>query len=256
MNPPSGLLAVRAVAPEYEARASFLADQLQLEASDSQGDLILQVGDHLALAIENSRQHPLHIDFASAKLNWRRQHGGGLSQPLAKAAGLKSLLKQFEEPWIVDGTAGLGRDAFMLANWGCRVTMVEQSQVLAWMLEEALARADLSVADVCGRMSLVHGHAENVLAQLAEVPQVIYLDPMFPDVGRSASVKGELQILQRLHGVKVEQQEADQALLRTARQFQHCRVVVKRPSHAPLLSADAPTYQIKGRTTRFDVYVS
>jgi len=217
----------------------------------------LKVGEQLSLAVAGSRQHPLSIDFRSAQLNYRRQHGGRFSQSLAKAVGLKTILKKEKTPLVLDCTAGLGRDAFMLASWGCRVLMVEQSRVLALMLEEALALAAMSpVAEIIDNLELRHDDSLGYLQAHAEAsrPCVIYLDPMFPERKQTAKVKGELQILHKLHDSEVF--HTDELLLAAALEIPNCRIVFKRPSSATPVSSRLPGYQVKGKTTRFDVYLS
>ncbi|MGL4894422.1 MAG: class I SAM-dependent methyltransferase, partial [Shewanella sp.] len=58
------------------------------------------------------------VDFVTGAVAHRRKFGGGRGQSIAKAVGLK----QGVTPKVVDGTAGLGRDAFVLASLGCTVT--------------------------------------------------------------------------------------------------------------------------------------
>ncbi len=60
----------------------------------------------------------------------RRKFGGGKGRAIAKAAGLN----KGATPTILDGTAGLGRDAFVLASLGCKVQMVERHPVVAALL--------------------------------------------------------------------------------------------------------------------------
>jgi 16S rRNA (guanine1516-N2)-methyltransferase len=42
---------------------------------------------------------------------------------------------------VIDGTAGLGKDAFVLAGLGCKVTLVERHPVVVALLADGLARA-------------------------------------------------------------------------------------------------------------------
>ena len=56
----------------------------------------------------------LACDFVGGPVNHRLRFGGGRGQDLARAAGLKPGVN----PHIVDATAGLGRDAFLLASLG------------------------------------------------------------------------------------------------------------------------------------------
>lgn len=134
---------------------------------------------------------PLSVDFVSGKAAHRRQFGGGRGQLVAKACGLTKGIT----PSVVDATAGLGRDAFVLASLGAQVLMIERVEAIAALLQDGLERAASAdeTALIAGRMALRHGDAAEQLAALiadAEfAPQVIHLDPMFPHREKSALVK-------------------------------------------------------------------
>ena len=84
------------------------------------------------------------------------------------------------------------------------------------------------------------------------LPDVIYIDPMYPERKKSALVKKDMQVLQRLLG----KDENAAALLNTAIECAARRVVVKRPLHAPALSDIKPTTRISSKKTRYDVYIT
>ena len=179
----------------------------------------------------------------------RRKFGGGRGQDIAKAIGLKHGFT----PHVLDATAGLGRDAFVLASLGCRVTLMERMPVVAALLDDGLERAKLNseVGEIAQRMQLVHASSiENM--NLAEQVDVIYLDPMYPHREKSAAVKKEMRVFQSLVG---EDLDAD-ALLAPALALAKYRVVVKRPSYAPPLNNIKPSTSIKMKKNRFDVYVN
>ena len=93
-------------------------------------------------------------------------------------------------------------------------------------------------------------YIEQSIASDSEPPDVIYIDPMFPERKKSALVKKDMQILQRLHG------EDDNAaeLLENALLFAKKRVVVKRPIQAETVSEKKPNTCIKSKKTRYDIY--
>ena len=80
-----------------------------------------------------SSQKPLLIDFNSGPLQHRRLHGGR-KELLLKAVAARP------GRHVVDCTAGLGVDAFLMAANGCTVTLLERSPVLALLLADALRR--------------------------------------------------------------------------------------------------------------------
>ncbi len=192
---------------------------------------------------------PIYVDFVGGKVAHRRQFGGGRGQPIAKAVGLKPGIN----PHILDATAGLGRDSFLFASLGCRVTMVEQSPVIAALLENGLQRglADSEIAEICQRMALINSDSTDHLQQCIEQPDVIYLDPMYPHREKSALVKKEMRLFQLLLGEPAD----NSALLAAALNCAKKRVVVKRPKGAEVLSEQKPTMSICSKNTRYDVYV-
>ncbi|HDI1215291.1 TPA: class I SAM-dependent methyltransferase [Aeromonas hydrophila] len=192
----------------------------------------------------------VYVDFVEGAVAHRRKFGGGRGQSIAKAVGLKAGAM----PRVVDATAGLGRDAFVLASLGCKVTMIERSPVVAALLQDGLARAaqDPEIGPwVRERMQLLHGPAVETLLGLAERPDVIYLDPMFPHKQKSALVKKEMRVFQSLVGPDLD---AD-ALLPAALAMADKRVVVKRPDYAGWLNEHKPSMAIETKSNRFDVYV-
>lgn len=192
------------------------------------------------------------VDFVAGAVAHRRRFGGGRGQSIARAVGLKG----GASPTVLDATGGLGRDAFVLASLGCRVTLLERSPVVAALLEDGLerARADAEIGLwVAERMLLVHADAVAWMDGLAErdFPDVVYLDPMFPHRRKSAQVKKEMALFQQLLGGDEDADRLLPAALRVARK----RVVVKRPDYAPLLGGIEPTMAITSKKHRFDVYV-
>lgn len=189
------------------------------------------------------------IDFLSAASTYRRKFGGGASQLIAKAVGVKPGFR----PSIVDATAGLGRDSFVLANLGCNVQMIERSPVIAAALQEALEKAahDADMKDIIARMQLVAGDAIAWLnAAKPPFPDVITLDPMFPHREKSALVKKEMRLFRDLVGGD----EDAPLLLEAALAKATYRVVVKRPRIAPSLQGIPPSFKLEGASTRFDIY--
>lgn len=204
----------------------------------------------LALWRPESREHPVSADFLSSSADYRRRHGGGRGQALARAAGLR----RGHTPKVIDATGGLGRDAFVLASLGCEVTLIERQPVIAALLEDALERARSTkgaAADAARRMTLVCADAIHWLAaQPAPAADVIYLDPMYPSRGKSALPGREMQLLQQVAGAD----EDIAALLNAALTTAGRRVVLKRPRLAPRAPGPTPEISLTGKSTRYDIY--
>jgi 16S rRNA (guanine1516-N2)-methyltransferase len=194
---------------------------------------------------------PVYVDFTAGAADYRRRYGGGRQQPLARAVGLKG----GAAPTVIDPTAGLGQDAFVLASLGCRVCLVERSPVIAALLRDGLQRAiqdpDIGIL-IQERLSLRVADGRDYLQELDEDrwPDVIYLDPMYPHRRKTALAGKEMRLLKALVG---DDHDAS-GLLAVALMRARRRVVVKRPRRAPALSGPAPDTRIIAPNTRFDLY--
>jgi 16S rRNA (guanine1516-N2)-methyltransferase len=190
-----------------------------------------------------------HIDFLTGKIGYRSKHL--TNELLAKAVGVKK--NQILS--VIDATAGLGRDGFILACLGCEVTMLERSPVVAESLQDALTRA-LSDAELAQKLSLklINSDAKDYFLSLtaAQFPDVIYLDPMHPVRTKSALVKKDMRLLREIVG---EDLDADMLLL-IALNCAKRRVVVKRPRLALPLAERKPDIVMLGKHSRFDIYLT
>ncbi|MEO8411568.1 MAG: class I SAM-dependent methyltransferase [Propionivibrio sp.] len=205
---------------------------------------VVEVGDLSAHAAG-----PVGVDFATGAMAHRRRFGGGRGQLIARAVGLQLGIR----PTVVDATAGLGRDAFVLAQLGCTVTLIERQPLIAALLEDGLQRAltDTEVSAIVARMRLLPGDAIELMRAWPDAPpQVVYLDPMFPHRDKSALVKKEMRIFRLLAGDDLDAP----ALLAAALDLATHRVVVKRPRKAPAIAGEAPGYVLEGESSRYDVY--
>lgn len=192
----------------------------------------------------------LTTNFLSGNTGYRRLHGGGIHQPLARAVGIKP----GRRPAIVDATAGLGVDSFILAALGCRVTMIERSPVIGALLADGLERAASHPATetIMERIHLLLGNARELITALREQPDTVYLDPMYPHRHGSALNKKTMRIIRELVG---DDHDAGD-LLEAALNIAGNRVVVKRPKGAPELSDRRPTHIVTMKNSRFDVYLT
>ena len=189
--------------------------------------------------------NPLYIDFVAGKAAHRRQQPG--KELLAKAVGFRATTP----PTIIDATAGLGQDAFVLASLGCSVILIERCEMLHALLADALERAHQhpDTAAIAARMQLHYGSAQEWLPQF--MADVVYLDPMYPSRDKTALVKKEMRILRDLVGDNEDASE----VLAIARGSAQKRVVVKRPRLGEYLAEQKPDFCYTSKQCRFDVYV-
>ncbi len=200
--------------------------------------------------IDEPKLGAITVDFVTGAAAHRRKFGGGKGQSIAKAVGLN----KGATPVVLDATAGLGRDGFVLASLGCKVILHERHPVVAALLYDGLQRAydDIEIGPwMRENMSLVFGTSHTLLSQCVSTPDVVYLDPMFPHREKSALVKKEMRVFQELVGADTDADD----LLDFAYPLASKRVVVKRPDYAPFLNDKTPSMQIKTKKNRFDVYV-
>ena len=202
----------------------------------------------------------VHIDFITGDLAHRQKYGGGRGQSIAKAVGLK---QGTPPPRVLDATAGLAKDAYVLACLGCSMTLVERSPIIVELIKDAIYRAEedehfktivekgFEVINQSSIEYLTELKNKDVIYPEVIYPDVIYLDPMYPDKKKSASVKKNMQILQKLLGKDEDTQELLNAALNVAKK----RVVVKRPKGAENLTELKPTYTVESKKTRYDVYI-
>lgn len=197
---------------------------------------------HIEL-IDKSGKKPFYIDYAQGQLGYRLQRVGKRDL-IARAIGVKS----DEKPSVLDLTAGLGRDAMVLAHVGCEVMMVERHPVIAILVQDALSRyLPLHPGLI---ISLQICDALSYLEKINSV-EVIYIDPMFAPRQKIALVKKEMRILRDIVG---EDDDATVLVMKALDKAKK-RVVVKRGLHDPLLTKIEPNFQIKGKANRFDVYL-
>ena len=236
-------------------QARALADQLSLtfldtypETSNYRFLLVYSQNDsdyQLELHFPNENLNPLLVDYHDQQLQYRQKYGGGRQQAIAKAVGLK----RGYNPKLLDATAGLGKDAFILASLNCEVTLCERNPVIHALLADGLRR----LAQAGSQAPTLTLHFQNSFDFIKKHPaefDVIYLDPMYPHRTKSALVKKEMRILRDLVGDDTDFDSVLEAALQNAKQ----RVVVKRPKSAESIGAIPPTHSIESKKTRYDVY--
>jgi 16S rRNA (guanine1516-N2)-methyltransferase len=208
--------------------------------------------------LQDETMSPLAVDFTSSALVHRLKHGLSKNQPLGKALGLRSTNPDLA-PSVFDATAGLGTDALVIAALGCRVRSIERSDAVYALLEDGMERLrakaidDEALRQIASRMSFEHADAKAVLNSLMVKPDVVYLDPMYPDDGRSKSAlpKKTMQMFRRLLDGDDDANELWEIAMKVALN----RVVVKRPMKAATIGDQKPAHSFEGKTARFDLYL-
>lgn len=193
----------------------------------------------------------LFVDFVHGKNGYRLANNCTIKQPFARAVGIKPGFR----PKILDGTGGLGGDAFVLASLGCRVTMCERSPIITALLEDGLHRAaqeNTTASIIEERLQLVGADTQTYLQGCREAYTTVYLDPMYPHRHDSALNRQSMRTIRTLVG---NDQDCG-LLLDLAIKKAENRVVVKRPRPAPTLTERVPSHSVPMKNSRFDIYLT
>ena len=190
------------------------------------------------------------VDFGSPAWQYRARQISWRKEQVARAVGLG----RYKELHVVDATAGLGQDSYVLALLGAQVTCVERSPVVAALLRDGVLRAQEAALPGADRLTVVEADASVFLREnLGKLYcDVVYLDPMYP--GREEQSALQKKSLRMLREVVGDDRDAD-ALLEPALALAKKRVEVKRPKQAAFLNGIEPSLQLKGSSSRFDVYL-
>lgn len=265
VSPPS-LLVEAGLEAAAEALAAALGLQFSLytpplkavlksRAQDQQeGVCLVLAREGLGLyALAQPEAGAVRIDLQAGALGWRLEPARVRHEQIVKACALQKAPQGLR---IFDATAGLLRDAAVLACAGAEVLVAERSPLIAALIEDGLRRA-ASIPELQGLLARLHyrrGDSLQLLQTMAdegERPDVVYLDPMFPHRDKSALVKKEMRVFRAVVG---EDADAD-ALLAPALAVAQRRVVVKRPKAAPVLAGMKPALVLEGKSGRFDIYL-
>ena len=167
----------------------------------------------------------------------------GRATPLARAIGRRG------DGWpsVIDATAGLGGEAYVIAWLGCSTIAYEREPLIYALLVDGLRRADSSAAK---RVDARFGDAIDLMTSAPA--DVVFLDPMFPrEEERSALPKKNMQMFRALLR---ETPSRNHALFDAAMATARLRVIVKRAKGGEALASAKPDATFAGRTVRFDVY--
>ena len=192
----------------------------------------------------------LKCSFIEGPILHRLKYGKGRGQNLAKAVGFKFNKNRT----IIDATAGLGYDAFILASLGANVTLIERSEKIYGLLKTAISEAKLyggEINKIVNRMELLFGDSIDILPKIA--PEVVLIDTMYKERKKSALVKSDMRLVREIVGSDSDHVDLINIALKNASK----RVVIKQPRYAGTLDKiRGCSHQILGKRIRYDVYVT
>lgn len=204
---------------------------------------------------KDSQLYKVPLHWNEPKFLQRFKKGLSKKELFSKALHLKTA----DSPVTVfDMTGGFATDSLMMARMEFEVVIFEESaflfDLLAWNLRSGFLDTELNV--YLKNIKNVHWGDSTLLVQQqvesSGVPQVIYLDPMFPDKRKKSLAPKEMQLLQ-LFLNHSDLEDKAQHLLDIGLDIGSKKVVLKRPLKSPTLSPK-PTHQFEGKTIRYDIY--
>ena len=192
----------------------------------------------------------LKCSFIEGPILHRLKYGKGRGQNLAKAIGMKFNKNRN----IIDATAGLGYDSFILASLGAKVTLIERSQKMHTLLQNGIDEGISfggEIGKIVNRMELLFGDSKDILPKLT--PEVIMIDTMYKDRKKTALVKNNIRLVREIVGPDSDYIE----LLKVALNCAKNRVVLKQPRYAePIKEITKCSHQILGKTIRYDIFMT
>jgi len=198
---------------------------------------------------------PVFADFVSGIADYRRRHGKYTPKsPIIRAVSVPG--KTFEETHVVDATGGLGIDSFTLAFMGFKVTLIERDPIIFTLLQDGFQRGlqCKEIKAVLSKITLVNEDSFDYLKRVygngkdtIDMPDVIYLDPMYPHRDKVALPKKTMILARRF----LPQTAGLEEFLEFTRHYCKHKVVLKRPYYET--SENPDTKKFKGRSTSFEI---
>ena len=190
----------------------------------------------------------LCVDFASKKMQ-SRVETLSKSDLLIKAVGANT-----NPAHIIDATAGLGTDSFLLASAypDAKLDLIEENPLIHKLLQSGINNLSNNLSN---NLKLHNKNSDDIIPKL-EPADVIYLDPMFADNSFKGQVKKPMQWLHEI--CPPPSDENLNKLCSIALKYAKKRVIIKRAKNAPVIKIDNkidPNHQIVGKSVRYDVYI-
>ncbi len=222
-----------------------LAERWQLPVTKEPVDMVVLTYMDRRLVLQDLRDRHLRPLWVELGVNARMMPDK--KDPIFRALGRNCHV-------VVDATTGWGVDAAGLLQRGFQVLMMERNPVMLALLQDGMERLG---ARRRSAIELVAGNAISLLSRLegdcGRDVDVIYIDTMYPETGRSRALpRRELVLLRELVGCDADATR----LLSVARRVAKQRVVVKRPHYSPPIDGASVDVVYRSKLLRYDVYVS
>ena len=187
----------------------------------------------------------LHIDFLSGPMGWRLKRTDHETS-LKKAIG-----KNKEDITIFDGTARLLSDTIIFLALGHKVIACEQSKIIFLLVNDAIERAKTELPFL-ENLVLLNGKSEILYKETQNI-DIVYLDPMYPEPSKNVLRSGDISTINHILHIENIDDDGD-AIFFSIKDSNFKKIILKRPIKADIIDKNI-NYQVKGKSTRFDIYI-
>ncbi len=231
--------------PEAHKISRFLHSYVTQDIPNTDNYLLLS-NDGLSFnSNTKDGRRELRIDFLKGAMGWR------LRRPEHEKQLKKAIGKTTERLTIFDGTAGMLADSMIFLSLGHKVIACEQSKIIFLLIRDACKRSEEALPFL-KNLKLVHGNSAEIYKSYNK-SDLIYLDPLYPDSSKSSKRSGDIELLRKAIDLESIKDMGDE-IFHEFRTSEHKKIILKRPIKAPLI-CNKINYQIKGKSTRFDIYI-
>lgn len=225
----------------FKDKAAILAEKYSLKLSPlatKQPYLYISENPHIKFKDKKIISSFRSGSFTNRIKNFQRE------SLLKKAIGFDSKISKK----ILDCTAGLGHDAFILALLKQNVTVVEKNMGLCILFELALENLPQTpyFQEAKERITIINDDSASLAGKLSDY-DVIYIDPMFEDRGNA----GRSGMMSLISDYLDDFTDVSDVLIRS----KFNRLVIKRQKQFKQSGNIAPSFILHGKSINFHVFI-
>lgn len=234
---------------KYFDKANSVSEYLGLKITleiPSKGSLII-INDNGISFIDDvtNLSNILYVDFLSGPMGWRLKRSDH-ETALKKTLGKNKILLT-----IFDATGGFLFDSMIFLALGHKVIACEQSKIVYLLVKDAIERADHELPYL-KNLTFMNADSSNVYKDMKNI-DLVYLDPLYPEPKKNLLRSGSMNIIRSILEIENIKESSDE-LFFNIQKYTYKKLVLKRPIKADLLDKNI-NYQVKGKSTRFDIYI-
>ena len=126
-----------------------------------------------------------------------------------------------------------------------------QSKILFVLLKDAIRRAK-DALPYLDNLKIYNDNSINLYKNLKNI-DLVFLDPMYPEPKKHVLRSGNMSSIRKILNIESIDDFEDNIFFEF-KDFGYKKLILKRPIKAELLDQNI-NYQVKGKSTRFDVYI-